>query len=719
MVETPDDAVSMQPTQTFGPYALYKRLAVGGMAEIFLAKHTQDTENRWFALKIMLPHNAGNAEHESMFMDEARLLQRIRHPNIVAAMDLLSIDNRVAVALEYVPGNDLSVMLKKMREANLQAPIDLAIDLTMAIAAGLHHAHTLVGEDGNPLYLVHRDVTPENILLGVDGSVKIADFGVAKARGFGQVETKTGIIKGKLRYMAPEYATGNMQDVRSDIFSLGLCLFELLTSRPAYNDDSPGPALVEAIKHATIPPVTSLRPDCPPILERLLFKALAVNPQDRFTTAEGMRRGLERIRASVPDSGMTLGQWLTQLGIGPAIPQATPASRPALQPASQQKNTPEPTRLPTDKAIALEPTGQMEVAAAPPLRVRRPDIFTQTGFNRIVEREVKHEPRVAAVVEHQHPSKMSGLIDLNAFVEVEPLEPVPLDHDDEDDLDDADVETNRLAVHQGDFDRFQTTEPQPVLHDNTDVLGATQPQPVLQDAPSPGPSPAPYVPQAPHDIDDYAAAPTQSETALPSSPRNQAVSLFDDDGFVPPAHSASGAHAQSGAQVDNPVAFMPTLAHPPVQHVPTQPTPVQPAPVQPTPIQSRPVQTTPAPMLAPTHTGTFAQRLAPSPTTANPFGQPGFSQPGFNLHAPNLNQATPTTPQAPGQPIAHQPALPQTQPPAVQPVQSIPSTGIPQPTQRGIAQPKAQPSELFLKLGIVGVLILVLLVVLALAIAFT
>ena len=172
----------MQTPSTFGPYKLFRRVAIGGMAEIFLARREGD--DRWYALKIMLPHNAGNAEHELMFMDEAQLLQRVRHPNIVAATDVLHVDGRIAVALEYIPGKDLSVLLKRMRERKTAMPLDLALEIAMGIAAGLHHAHTLACPDGAPLYLVHRDVTPENILLGVDGSVKIADFGVAKARGW-------------------------------------------------------------------------------------------------------------------------------------------------------------------------------------------------------------------------------------------------------------------------------------------------------------------------------------------------------------------------------------------------------------------------------------------------------------------------------------------------------------------------------------------------------
>ncbi|MEZ4461319.1 MAG: protein kinase [bacterium] len=400
----------MQTSSTFGPYKLFRRVAIGGMAEIFLAR--RDDEDRWFALKIMLPHNAGNPEHELMFMDEAQLLQRVRHPNIVAAMDVLHVDGRIAVALEYIPGNDLSVVLKRMRERNTVMPLDLALEIAMGIAAGLHHAHTLLGPDGAPLYLVHRDVTPENILLGVDGSVKIADFGVAKARGFNQVETKTGIIKGKLRYMAPEYATGNMQDVRSDLFSLGLCAFEMITGEHAYERAGLGPELVDAIKYAQVPKLETLREGCPPLLQKLLDKMLAVNPLDRFTTAESLRRALEKVHGTLPPSGVSLAPFLRGLGLAPSMPIVGGEVKLSSDESS-------------DRATTLEPTGQMPLSVNRiPVAEAKPEVLSVSGYHRIVRRQVVQEPKAAAVVQHHHPSALSGLIDLNVYVESVDMEPL-------------------------------------------------------------------------------------------------------------------------------------------------------------------------------------------------------------------------------------------------------------------------------------------------------
>ncbi len=416
----------MSAPSTFGPYLLYRRLAVGGMAEIFLAK-AANGDGRWLALKVMLPHNAGNPEHETMFSDEARLLLSIQHPNIVSAFDFVRVDDRIAVALEFVPGNDLSILMRKMRETQTEVPIALALEIGMGIAAGLHHAHTLIADDGEPLYLVHRDVSPENILLGVDGSIKVADFGVAKARGMKQIETKTGIIKGKLRYMAPEYATGNMQDVRSDIFSLALCLFELLTGAPAYDDNTLGPELVESIKYARIPKLRTLRPECPPLLERLLLKALAVSPMDRFTTAESMRRALDKVRLLVPPSPVSLPEFLISLGLEPVMPTEEGSSDKA------------PAAITTAPA-ELEPTGQMSVTSQPPLRSAQPELVSLTGYRQSIVRDTVGESKTAAVVGHQHPSRTSGVAEIE--VEFEPLEDEASASDSYDEIESA--ETSRL-----------------------------------------------------------------------------------------------------------------------------------------------------------------------------------------------------------------------------------------------------------------------------------
>jgi serine/threonine protein kinase len=494
----------MSAPSTFGPYLLYRRLAVGGMAEIFLAKAASG-DGRWLALKVMLPHNAGNAEHESMFSDEARLLLSIKHPNIVSAFDFVRVDDRIAVALEFVPGNDLSILLRKMRETQTEVPIALALEIGMGVAAGLHHAHTLIADDGEPLYLVHRDVSPENILLGVDGSIKVADFGVAKARGMKQVETKTGIIKGKLRYMAPEYATGNMQDVRSDIFSLALCLFELLTGAPAYDDNTLGPELVESIKYARIPKLRTLRPECPPLLERLLLKALAVSPMDRFTTAESMRRAFDKVLQQVPPSPVSLAEFLISLGLEPVMPAEEDAANDA--PAAIVPATAE-----------LEPTGQMSVASHPPLRGAKPELVSLTGYRQSIVRDTVGETKTAAVVGHQHPSRTSGLAEIE--VEFEALDDHAGSGDSYDEIESA--ETSRL-----DASFVPPNAVEPVL------AAAPSPIALFEDA---------FVEALPNAAARYAIAPTSESVALEPT---DAFAVLPPTGAMPAlASAATGAPRQ-------------------------------------------------------------------------------------------------------------------------------------------------------------------------------
>jgi len=516
------------------------------MAEIFLAKAAHG-DGRWLALKVMLPHNAGNPEHETMFSDEARLLLSIQHPNIVSAYDFVRVDDRIAVALEFVPGNDLSILLRKMRETQTEVPIALALEIGMGVAAGLHHAHTLIAEDGEPLYLVHRDVSPENILLGVDGSIKVADFGVAKARGMKQVETKTGIIKGKLRYMAPEYATGNMQDVRSDIFSLALCLFELLTGTPAYDDNNLGPELVESIKYARIPKLRSLRPECPPLLERLLLKALAVSPMDRFTTAESMRRALDKVLQQIPPSPVSLPEFLIGLGLEPVMPTEEDSS----------ENAPAAIAEPPAE---LEPTGQMSVASHPPLRSAQPELVSLTGYRQSIVRDTAGETKTAAVLGHQHPSKTSGLAEIE--VEFEPIDDDPGASDSYDEIESA--ETSRLDAS---FISSKPAEP---------AQPSASPSPIalFEDAFEPPPNSAPR----------YAIAPTSERVAL--EPTDAFAVLPPTDALPALASVATQARQESplhtpAATVAAPVIGVDTVRQGLHQPMMTAHTPVtQSAPVQ-------------------------------------------------------------------------------------------------------------------------------------------
>lgn len=281
--------------QSLGPYSLIKRIAIGGTAEIYLARKKGQLGGfeKYYALKVILPQRQGDEEAEKVMVDEARLTSQLQHDNIVGVLDLDQDDGRLYMVMEYVRGQDLSMVLDALRRVNGLLAIEVAAYIAREACAGLQYAHTRTASDGQPLGLVHRDVSPQNIIVGVEGDVKLIDFGVAKMRGRGRIETKTGIIKGKLRYMAPEYAIGNQQDSRSDIFAVGLCLFELMTGRPAYDDaEYEGTELLERIKTAEIPRPSTLRDDVPPELDAICAKALAAHPDDRYQTALEMQKEL-------------------------------------------------------------------------------------------------------------------------------------------------------------------------------------------------------------------------------------------------------------------------------------------------------------------------------------------------------------------------------------------------------------------------------------------
>lgn len=284
--------------RNLGPYEIQKRLAVGGLAEIFLARKPGmlGFEQR-YALKVLLPQYADSEEHRKLMIDEARLTAQLDHPNIIKVHDLATDDDTLFIVMEYVNGMDLSRLVDRLRRNGEQMPVPVALWIAQEICAGLHYAHTRTSVDGTHLRIVHRDVSPQNVLLGFGGEVKLIDFGVAKAVGGGRLETKTGVIKGKLTYMAPEYAVGSQQDHRSDIFAAALCLFEMLTGRPAY-DGEPSD-LIETIKNADVPAPRSIRDDIPAELDDVIAKATMRNPNDRYATAQEFQRTLSSLQVRV------------------------------------------------------------------------------------------------------------------------------------------------------------------------------------------------------------------------------------------------------------------------------------------------------------------------------------------------------------------------------------------------------------------------------------
>ncbi|WP_164013360.1 serine/threonine protein kinase [Pyxidicoccus trucidator] len=285
-------AQQQRDTARFGKYRLIERIAVGGMAEIFLAhqKHDDGHESP-VVIKRIRPHLSKHAAFVKMFLNEARLAAQLNHPNVVQIHDLGKIAESHFIAMEYVAGRDMRRVVPKAEALGIPFPLVYAVKIASCVCAGLHHAHTKVDLYGNPLNIVHRDVSPENIVVAFDGSVKILDFGIAKAAN--QVgQTRTGEIKGKLSYMSPEQCLGTPLDCRSDIFSLGVVLYEWLTGFKLFTGESEV-AVMRSITEGKIYAPSYFREDLPERLELILMKALERDKDKRYQTAAQMQKDLD------------------------------------------------------------------------------------------------------------------------------------------------------------------------------------------------------------------------------------------------------------------------------------------------------------------------------------------------------------------------------------------------------------------------------------------
>ncbi len=275
----------------FGNYRLLRRLARGGMAEVFLARQ-QGVEGfeRRVAIKRILPHLSDSSEFRTMFLDEARLAAQLSHPNIIHIYDFGRVEDFYFIAMEYVDGVDLGRLIKQAKVSPL--PYELIARIMADICAGLHYAHNVSDDGGKRLNVVHRDVTPQNVLVTYDGIVKVVDFGIAKAT-WQASRTRPGVVKGKYAYMSPEQVEGRSLDARSDIFSVGICLYEVLTGMPLYRRDNVTEAMKEIRDGKPIHPEQH-RPDVPHELVTILKKALATSRDERYPTAAAMQLELER-----------------------------------------------------------------------------------------------------------------------------------------------------------------------------------------------------------------------------------------------------------------------------------------------------------------------------------------------------------------------------------------------------------------------------------------
>jgi serine/threonine protein kinase len=281
------------PGQVLGRYELLMPIAAGGMAMVWAArlKGTRGFQ-KVVAIKTMLPKLSDESQFEQMFLDEASLASQVRHPHVVEILDLGEQDGVLFLVMEWIDGMPLNQLMKAAKAAG-GMPLPVAVRIVMQACAGLHAAHELKDGKGQLVGLVHRDVSPQNILVTYDGVTKVVDFGVAKATAAGGGTTSAGQIKGKVGYMAPEQIEGESIDRRADIFAIGIVLYALTTGKHPFRRESDAATMYNICSPQPVLPPRKFLPDYPEQLERVILRALAKSPDDRYDTANALLRDLD------------------------------------------------------------------------------------------------------------------------------------------------------------------------------------------------------------------------------------------------------------------------------------------------------------------------------------------------------------------------------------------------------------------------------------------
>ncbi len=376
--------------EKFGGYTLIDRIGIGGMAEVFLARHSGLAGfEKDIVIKRIRPHLSEKPAFVNMFLGEAKLAAQLAHSNIVQIYDLGKIKDSYFIAMEYIAGADMSAVIPRARELGIPFPVEYALKIGSNVCEALHYAHTKADAYGSPLHIVHRDISPENIRVAWTGTVKILDFGIAKAAT--QLhETKAGQIKGKLCYMSPEQVMGKEVDQRSDIFSLGAVLYEGLTGLKLFSGEN-DLAIMNNIVEGKIYPPSYFRDDVPQEVEAILMKALEKDRRKRYASTSDMQFDIDSFLAGheFTPSNIHLSNFLKQL---------FKDELEAEQARRLRETPPEPPRHPTEevekpttpkppfpRARTPEPISAEEDTAGSPSRHKTPagqtssDVFDLDG----------------------------------------------------------------------------------------------------------------------------------------------------------------------------------------------------------------------------------------------------------------------------------------------------------------------------------------------------
>ncbi|WP_437732403.1 serine/threonine-protein kinase [Sorangium sp. So ce1335] len=362
---------------TLGRYELLVPIALGGMASVWAAR-TSGQLPRIVAVKLLRAELSDDPDFEAMFLDEATLVSQIHHPNVAETIDAGEEDGVLYQVMELIDGEPLNLVLRESK-ARGGVPLPVALRIVGEAALGLHAAHELRGRDGKLVGLVHRDVSPQNILVGYDGTVKILDFGVAKAASNLQ-RTKVGQVKGKFAYMSPEQAGSEPIDRRTDVFTLGIVFYQLVTGKHPFLAENE-PATVRRIcDRSAAEPARTLVPSLPESVDRILMRALAKPRDERFATMADLRRAIEQLSPATPMAAPDELAALMQQLLGPRGERRRVAIQEAMQIARERSaDHDEPPAQPSSPQAAARPgraiverdAGAPEGAALPVLRARR------------------------------------------------------------------------------------------------------------------------------------------------------------------------------------------------------------------------------------------------------------------------------------------------------------------------------------------------------------
>jgi serine/threonine protein kinase len=365
-----------------GRYAIYGKIASGGMATVHFGRLTGAAGfSRIVAIKRLHPHLAGEPDFLSTIIDEARLVARIHHPNVVQTLDVVADDGELLVVMEYVRGEALSRLLQAESARRRRVPLPIASAIAIGVLQGLHAAHEATSERGEPLEIVHRDVSPQNVLVGVDGQTRVIDFGIAKATRRLQT-TNDGVVKGKVSFMPPEQILGGEISRKADIYSMGVVLWEMLTGHKLFVGEDMG--LCMSVLRGAAEPPSRYAPHLPPELDEIVMTALAPDARRRFGTAAQMAKLLGRVLA--PALPSDVGAWVEVVargalarraemlreieghsGVVAIAPQALPASAQASTTTTAPLTTQVTTPLSELSSLAIE-TPKLPMPAVSPRR---------------------------------------------------------------------------------------------------------------------------------------------------------------------------------------------------------------------------------------------------------------------------------------------------------------------------------------------------------------